>query len=227
MRQIIATRLTESKSQVPHFYTTHSIALDDVLALRARLARSFELKFSVNDAVIRASALALRDVPEMNASYDPATKTTQLSPDSIDISVAVATPTGLMTPIVTNAASRGLMDIGSAVRDLAGRAQEGRLAPEEYQGGTFTISNLGMFGIQSFVAVINPPQCAILAVGGGVRTVVPSLYKEGAEVQDKVRIKTMMDATLSADRRVVDEATAGQFLQALGYYLSKPELLLL
>lgn len=226
MRKIIAKRLTESKAEVPHFYTTHSVQLDEVLALRKRLA-ALDLKFSVNDAIVRASALALRDVPEMNASYDTKTGTVQNAPRSVDISIAVATPAGLITPIVTNADGRGLVDISGVVRDLATRARDNKLLPEEYQGGSFTISNLGMFGIHQFSAVINPPQCAILAVGGGIATIVPTPYDEHADVQPKVEVRTVMEATLSADRRVVDEATAGLFLQTLGYYLSKPELLVL
>lgn len=221
MRKIIASRLTESKATVPHSYVRRSIPLDKVLALRKSIFKSLDVKFSVNDAVVRASALALRDVPEVNASFDPKTGDVVTS-STIDVSVAVATPTGLVTPIVTNADERGLSDVSAVVRDLASRAQSGRLAPEEYQGGTFTISNLGMFGIGAFSAVINPPQCAILAVGGGVPTIVPDPDNEGG-----VATRTMLEATLSADRRVVDEATASLFLQALGHYLSEPESLLL
>lgn len=216
MRKVIAKRLSESKATVPHFYTTSSIPLDKILALRKKLAK-LDIKFSVNDAIIRSSALALRDVPEMNASFNPKTQSSTISPE-IDISVAVATPTGLITPIVTNANQRGLVDISNAVRDLATRARENKLVPEEYQGGSFTISNLGMFGINEFSAVINPPQAAILAVGGGVKTIVPTPYDEskGAD-QEKAQVQVLMEARLSADRRVVDEATAGLFMQALKY----------
>ncbi len=146
---------------------------------------------------------------------------------SIDISVAVATPAGLITPIMPNTDKLGLSQIAAKVRDLAGRARDGKLSPEEYQGGTFCISNLGMFGIDEFSAVINPPQAAILAVGGGSRRVVPTPYVDGAEEQAKPVIKTIMTARLSADRRVVDEATASLFLSAFNHYISKPELLLL
>ena len=170
--------------------------------------------------------MALRDVPEVNASYNPKTGKVSLQ-NSIDISVAVATPTGLITPIVPGTDRMGLSEITSTVKDLAARARDGKLQPEEYQGGTFCISNLGMFGITEFSAVINPPQAAILAVGGGTRTIVPTPYDESAEVQAKPTIKTIMTARLSADRRVVDEATAALFLQAFRHYLSKPELLLL
>jgi len=226
MRKIIASRLTESKSQVPHFYTSMEVELDNVLALRKTLATNHDVKVSVNDLIIRSSALALRDVPEVNASYNPKTKEVSLQ-NTIDISVAVATPTGLITPIVPRTDRMGLSEITSKVKDLAVRARDGKLQPEEYQGGTFCISNLGMFGISEFSAVINPPQAAILAVGGGTRTIVPTKYVEGAEEQAKPSIKTIMTARLSADRRVVDEATAALFMQAFRHYLSKPELLLL
>lgn len=227
MRKIIASRLTESKRGVPHFYTSMEVELDAVMKLRKQLASQHEVKVSVNDFVIRCSALALRDVPEVNASFNPKTGTVSLSP-SIDISVAVATPTGLITPIVFHTDQLGLSQITETVRDLAGRARQGKLAPHEYQGGTFSISNLGMFGIDEFSAVINPPQAAILAVGGGSRrVVVPTPYVDGAKEQVKPSIKTIMTGRLSADRRVVDEATASLFLAAFRQYINEPELLLL
>ena len=226
MRKIIARRLTESKSQVPHFYTSMEVELDGVLKLRKTLAKNHNVKVSVNDLIIRSSALALRDVPEVNATFNPATNEVTLQ-NTIDISVAVATPTGLITPIVPNTDAMGLSEITEAVKDLAGRAREGKLQPHEYQGGTFCISNLGMFGINEFSAVINPPQAAILAVGGGTARVVPTPYVDGAEEQAKPSIRTIMTARLSADRRVVDEATAALFLECFRHYLSKPELLLL
>eukprot|EP00934_Nitzschia_sp_Nitz4_P000594 Nitzschia sp. Nitz4//scaffold21_size171442//31391//33040//NITZ4_002148-RA/size171442-processed-gene-0.43-mRNA-1//-1//CDS//3329542372//594//frame0 len=226
MRKVIARRLAESKQQVPHFYTSVEVELDSVLKLRKQLASNHDVKVSVNDIVIRASALALRDVPEVNGTYDAKSDKVKLQ-DSIDISVAVATPTGLITPIVPATDKLGLSQITDKVRDLAGRARDGKLSPEEYQGGTFCISNLGMFGIDEFSAVINPPQAAILAVGGGSRRIVPTPYVDGAEVQPKPSIKTIMTAQLSADRRVVDEATASLFLSAFKHYIGKPELLML
>jgi pyruvate dehydrogenase E2 component (dihydrolipoamide acetyltransferase) len=226
MRKVIARRLTESKSQVPHYYTSMEIELDDVLTLRKQLAKNHDIKVSVNDVIIRSSALALRDVPEVNASYDPKTNKVTMQ-GSIDISVAVATPTGLITPIVPGTDRLGLAGIAAAVRDLAGRARDGKLQPHEYQGGTFCISNLGMFGIDEFSAVINPPQAAILAVGGGTPTVVPTPWIDGAGEQPSPKIKTIMTARLSADRRVVDEPTAALFMSALRHYLSNPELLIL
>lgn len=229
MRKVIAKRLTESKSGVPHFYTSMEIELDNIMDLRKKLISKLDVKVSVNDLIIRGCALALRDVPEVNASYSTATKHVSMSP-SIDISVAVATPGGLITPIVPNTDKLGLLDISDKVKDLAGRARNGKLLPEEFQGGSFCISNLGMFGINEFSAVINPPQAAILAVGGGVKkVVVPSLYDETKSLDDQPQptIKNVMTARLSADRRVVDEPTAGLFLNILNKYLSKPELLVL
>ena len=231
MRKVIAKRLTESKSQVPHFYTTVQIELDAALALRKQLANNHDVKVSVNDLVIRSAALALRDVPEVNATYNPKTNTVSTH-DTVDISVAVATPTGLITPIVPQTSTLGLSEISASVKDLATRARDGKLAPEEYQGGTFCISNLGMFGITEFSAVINPPQAAILAVGGGVKTVVPGKWiddeeKNASDAKRRPTVKTLMTARLSADRRVVDEATAALFLSSLNKYLAKPELLML
>jgi pyruvate dehydrogenase E2 component (dihydrolipoamide acetyltransferase) len=226
MRKIIAKRLTESKRDVPHFYTSVEVELDNVLKLRKELVSKHDVKVSVNDVIIRCCSLALRDVPEVNGTYDPKSDSVRLQ-DSVDISIAVATPVGLITPIVPKTDKLGLSEITDKVRDLAGRAREGKLAPEEYQGGSFCISNLGMFGIDEFSAVINPPQAAILAVGGGSRRIVPTPYVEGAEEQAKPTIKTIMTARLSADRRVVDEATAALFLSAFNHYISKPELLVL
>lgn len=208
MRKVIAKRLTESKSQVPHFYTTVQIALDDVLKLR----KTLPVKVSVNDVIVRAAALALRDVPEVNQTTE-----------TVDVSIAVATPGGLITPIVPSTHTLGLHQISTKITDLATRARDNKLKPEEYQGGTFCISNLGMFGITEFSAVINPPQGAILAVGGGIPTVVPS-----TDPNDKTpKIQTLMTARLSADRSKVDEPTASLFLQTLQRYLSNPHLLLL
>jgi len=226
MRKIIARRLTEAKSQIPHYYSSMEVELDNILALRKELVKNHDVKISVNDLIIRSSALALRDVPEVNATFDPKTNQVTME-DSIDISIAVATPSGLITPIVPKTDRLGLADISSTVRDLAGRARDGKLQPHEYQGGTFCISNLGMFGIDEFSAVINPPQAAILAVGGGTARVVPTPWVEGSEEQESPQIKTIMTARLSADRRVVDEASAGLFLAAFKRYLTKPELLIL
>eukprot|EP00980_Cylindrotheca_fusiformis_P009143 scaffold1992_cov113-Cylindrotheca_fusiformis.AAC.8 len=208
MRKVIAKRLSQSKREIPHFYTSMEVELDGVLKLRKELVKKHDVKVSVNDVIIRCCSLALRDVPEVNASYDSKSGTVKMQ-DAVDISIAVATPGGLITPIVPNTDQLGLSEITDKVRDLAGRAREGKLAPEEYQG------------------VINQPQAAILAVGGGTRSVVPTPYVDGAEIQAKPTIKTIMTARLSADRRVVDEATASLFLSAFKHYINKPELLLL
>jgi pyruvate dehydrogenase E2 component (dihydrolipoamide acetyltransferase) len=233
MRKIIASRLTASKRDVPHSYASMEVSLDAVLALRKVWQNQHSIKVSVNDFIIRACALALRDVPHVNRTYNAATDT--VSPQSsIDVSVAVATPTGLITPIVFSTDALGLSEISRRVADLAGRARDGKLQPHEYQGGTFSISNLGMYGISSFSAVINPPQAAILAVGGGTPTLVPAgksiLYDETVDTDAKSApptVQSIMTAQLSADRRVVDEATASLFLQTLRHYLQTPQLLML
>ena len=226
MRKIIGKRLTESKSTVPHFYTSIEIPLDNILGMRKVLKNDFDVKVSVNDFIIKASAMALRDVPEVNSTFDAKSRT-QRTFDDVDISVAVATPTGLITPIVPSTSSMSLTDISSKVRDLATRARDNKLAPNEYQGGTFCISNLGMFGISEFSAVINPPQGAILAVGGGERKIVPGTVDLESGEKSKPKIQTTMTARLSADRRVVDEATAGLFMSVLKEYLNQPKLMML
>eukprot|EP00577_Skeletonema_sp_RCC1716_P020326 CAMPEP_0113391782 /NCGR_PEP_ID=MMETSP0013_2-20120614/10912_1 /TAXON_ID=2843 ORGANISM="Skeletonema costatum, Strain 1716" /NCGR_SAMPLE_ID=MMETSP0013_2 /ASSEMBLY_ACC=CAM_ASM_000158 /LENGTH=319 /DNA_ID=CAMNT_0000275085 /DNA_START=41 /DNA_END=1000 /DNA_ORIENTATION=+ /assembly_acc=CAM_ASM_000158 len=226
MRKIISRRLTESKATVPHFYTSIEIPLDSILSLRKVLAKEFDTKVSVNDFIIKASALALRDVPEVNGTFDVKSQS-QRTFESVDISVAVATPTGLITPIVPSTQGLSLTDISAKVRDLATRARDNKLAPEEFQGGTFTISNLGMFGISEFSAVINPPQGAILAVGGGERKIVPGSVNVETGEKEKPRIQTTMTARLSADRRVVDEATAALFMGVLKEYMNQPKLMML
>jgi len=154
MRKVISKRLTASKRDVPHFYTSATCDITELMRFRKQLKEELGASVSVNDLVIKAASMALRAVPEANASWDEATGTVKKG-ETVDISVAVATPAGLITPIVTGADARGLSDISATVRDLATRARDGKLKPEEYQGGSFTISNLGMFGIQSFTAVIN------------------------------------------------------------------------
>jgi len=216
MRKTIARRLTESKQTVPHFYLTVDVAADALLALRARLNQAGGIRLSVNDFVIRAAALALKKVPAANASYDEAGI---VQYERADISVAVATPAGLITPIVRGADVRGLADISATMKDLAARARDGKLRPEEYQGGTFSISNLGMFGVRQFEAVINPPQGCILAVGAS---------EQRAVVRDNaLTVATMMSCTLSVDHRVVDGAVGAQWLQAFKGLIEVPETMLL
>lgn len=219
IKKITAKRLTQSKSGVPHLYVSMACEVDGLMAFRKTLQKEHDVKVSVNDIIIRSAALALRDVPEANAMWLNGARRTG---ESVDISVAVATPTGLITPIVTGADKRGLSNISSKVRDLATRARDRQLKPEEFQGGSFTVSNLGMFGINEFSAVINMPQACILAVGGGSPTVKPGKVKG-----DKPRVCSEVTVRLSADRRVVDEACAGQFLQTFKHYLETPELLMM
>ena len=221
MRKTIARRLTEAKQTVPHFYLTVDCELDALLGLRKELNASGEksgaYKLSVNDFVIRAVALALKQVPEANASWDEAGAI--LYYDKADISVAVATPNGLITPVIKDAGAKGLAAISGEMKDLAGRARDGKLTPEEYQGGGFSISNLGMFGIKDFAAIINPPQGCILAVGAGEQRPV---VKDGA-----LAVATVMSCTLSVDHRVVDGAVGAQFLAAFKRLIEEPLTMLL
>ncbi|MEE8227990.1 MAG: pyruvate dehydrogenase complex dihydrolipoamide acetyltransferase [Kiloniellales bacterium] len=221
MRKTIARRLSEAKQTVPHFYLTMDCEIDALLEIRKQLnARSAEgegaYKLSVNDFVIRAAALALKQVPAANASWDDSGI---LHYTHADISVAVATPAGLITPIVRAAEAKGLAEISGEMRDLATRAREGKLVPQDYQGGSFSLSNLGMYGVKDFAAIINPPQGCILAVGAGeARPVV----KEGA-----LAVATIMSCTLSVDHRVVDGAVGAQFLAAFKTLIEDPITMLL
>jgi pyruvate dehydrogenase E2 component (dihydrolipoamide acetyltransferase) len=221
MRKIVAKRLTESKQTVPHFYLTIDCEIDKVLALRRELnAKSPEgdqsFKISVNDFIIRASALALKRVPDANASW---TDTATLKHNHADIAVAVAIEGGLITPIIRHAENKGLSSIANEMKDLAGRARDRKLMPEEYQGGTFSISNLGMYGIKEFSAVINPPHGAILAIGTGEERPV---VRDGA-----LAVATMMSVTLSCDHRVVDGAIGATFLNAFKGFLEDPLTMML
>jgi pyruvate dehydrogenase E2 component (dihydrolipoamide acetyltransferase) len=217
MRRIIARRLTESKQNVPHFYETIDCEIDELLRIRKVLNDGQEgLNLSVNDFVIRAAGLALRQVPAANASW---------SDDAIilweraDIAMAVALDDGLITPIIRGADLKGLQQIAAETKDLAARARAGKLKLEEFQGGTFSISNLGMYGIREFAAVINPPQGCILAVGAGApRPVV----KNG-----ELAVATVMSCTLSADHRAVDGAVGAQFLAAFKKLIDEPSRMLL
>ena len=216
MRKTIARRLGESKRDVPHFYLSVDCELDALLALRKKLnAKSPQgeagYKVSVNDFIIKASALALRDVPAVNSSW---TEEAIHQYHNVDISVAVATAGGLITPIVRMADAKGLATISNEVKALAARAQDGKLKPEEFQGGGFSISNLGMFGITQFNAIVNPPQSCILAVGAGQQRAV---VKDG-----ELCAATVMTCTLSADHRCVDGAVGAQFLQAFKGYIEQP-----
>lgn len=217
MRRVIAKRLLESKNTVPHFYLNIECKLDALLAAREQINSKFDdknKKVSVNDFVVLASAKALKDVPEANSSWgDDAIKLY----NNVDISVAVAIDGGLVTPIVKNADQKDIVKLSEEIKVLAQRAREGSLVPEEYQGGSFTISNLGMYGIKSFNAIINPPQSCIVAIGQGVRKPVVN--------GDKIEIATVMEVNLSCDHRVVDGAIGARFLAAFKSYIESPILM--
>jgi pyruvate dehydrogenase E2 component (dihydrolipoamide acetyltransferase) len=217
MRRVIARRLSESKQTIPHFYMSVDCTIDELLAIRTRLnGKSESNKISVNDFVIRAAALALRQVPAANASWsDDAI----LQWERVDIAVAVALDEGLITPIVKGADQKGLGQIAAEAKDLAQRARAGKLKLEEFQGGTFSISNLGMFGVREFAAVINPPQGCILAVGAGEQRPV---VRDG-----QLAVATVMTCTLSCDHRVVDGAVGAQFLGAFKNFIQDPLTMLL
>jgi len=218
MRQVIAQRLSESKRLIPHFYLAVNCRMGPLLQLRAELHASCApgLELSINDLAIRAAALALRRVPEANVSWtDAATR----HYGRVDLAFAVATDAGLITPVVQAADRKGLAELAGEVRDLAARARAGRLRPEEYQGGTFTVSNLGMYGIDELYAIINPPQAGILGLGAaGPRPVA----RDGSVV-----VETMMTCTLSADHRVLDGAAGARFLSAFKALIEQPVTMLL
>ena len=217
MRRVIARRLTESKQTVPHFYLTIDCEIDELLKFRSELnAKSDAYRISVNDFVIRATALALRQVPAANASWSGEAI---LLWETVDIAVAVALEDGLITPIVKHADRKGLATIANETKNLAARARAGKLKLEEFQGGTFSISNLGMFGVRDFAAVINPPHGGILAIGAGEQRPV---VKNGA-----LAIATIMSCTLSCDHRAVDGAVGAQFLAAFKKLVEDPLTMLL
>ncbi len=217
MRKVIARRLTEAKQTVPHFYLTIDCEIDALLKVRAELnGRSEAYKLSVNDFVVRAVALALKAVPAANAAWGEAAIRRYTD---IDVSVAVATPGGLITPVVRHADCKGLAEISGEIKALAAKARDGKLTPEEYQGGGFTVSNLGMYGIREFAAIINPPQGCILAVGAGEQRPV---VKGGA-----LAVATVMTCTLSIDHRVVDGAVGAEFLAAFKALVQDPLAMLL
>lgn len=217
MRKTIARRLVEAKQTIPHFYLTIDVELDALLELRQKLnSRSEKYKLSVNDFIIRACGLALKKVPDANSIW---AGDKILKSRSFDVSVAVALEAGLITPIIRHADQKGLVEISADMRELATRAKAGKLKPEEYQGGAFSLSNLGMFGIKEFAAVINPPQGSILAVGSGEQR---PLVKNGA-----LSIATMMSATLSCDHRVIDGALGAKWLAAFKGLMEDPITMML
>jgi pyruvate dehydrogenase E2 component (dihydrolipoamide acetyltransferase) len=214
MRKTIARRMVESKSTVPHFYLTMDCNLDALLKLRADLNAGLEsrgIKLSVNDLLIKALGVALEQVPDANVSF---AGDTLVKYKRADISMAVAIPGGLITPIITDAGGKAVSKIATEAKDLAGRAREGKLQPHEYQGGTASISNLGMYGIKQFDAVVNPPQGMILAVGAG--------EKRPYVVNDALAIATVMSATGSFDHRAIDGAIGAELMAAFKALVEKP-----
>ncbi|SDZ31003.1 pyruvate dehydrogenase E2 component (dihydrolipoamide acetyltransferase) [Jannaschia faecimaris] len=215
MRKTVAARLTEAKQTIPHFYLRRDIKLDALLKFRSQLNKQLEgrgVKLSVNDFIIKACALALQEVPAANAVW-AGDRMLQLKPS--DVAVAVAIEGGLFTPVLKDAHLKSLSALSAEMKDLAARARDRKLAPHEYQGGSFAISNLGMFGIDNFDAVINPPHGSILAVGAGVKK--PIIGGDG-----EITAATMMSVTLSVDHRVIDGALGADFLKAIAANLENP-----
>jgi pyruvate dehydrogenase E2 component (dihydrolipoamide acetyltransferase) len=222
MRKVIARRLTEAKQTIPHFYVSIDVELDALLKLRADLnARSPKegagaYKLSVNDLVIKAAAATLRKLPQTNASW---TDDAIVIYDDVDISIAVSIPDGLITPIIRKADQKGLATISNEMKDLASRAKAGKLKPEEFQGGGFSISNMGMYGVSNFSAIINPPQAGILAVSAGEKRPVVK--------GDQLAIATVMTVTLSVDHRVIDGALAAEWVSTFKSIVEDPLSLML
>jgi pyruvate dehydrogenase E2 component (dihydrolipoamide acetyltransferase) len=219
MRRTIAARLTEAKQTIPHFYLRRSVRLDALMAFREQLNKGLEsrgVKLSVNDFIIKASAMALQAVPNANAVW-AGDRMLRLKPS--DVAVAVAVEGGLFTPVLRDADKKSLSALSAEMKDLAGRAKTKKLAPHEYQGGSFAISNLGMMGIENFDAVINPPHGSILAVGAGIKT--PVVMADGS-----IGVATVMSMTLSVDHRVIDGALGAEFLKAMVEYLENPMAML-
>lgn len=216
-RVVIARRLGKSKQTIPHFYLSTTCRVDALNAARADLNATVDAgsKFTLNDFIVRATALALRTVPEVNASWS---ETAVRRHGRVDLNVAVATESALIAPVVRDAASKGLAQLSAEIRDLARRARAGRLRPEEYDGGTFTVTNLGMYGLDEFFAIINPPQAAILAVGSASERPVVNAGVVG--------VATVMNCSLSADHRVFDGAAGARFLAAFKGYIERPVTML-
>jgi pyruvate dehydrogenase E2 component (dihydrolipoamide acetyltransferase) len=219
MRKTIAARLTEAKQTIPHFYLRRSVNLDALMAFRSQINAQLDkrgVKLSVNDFIIKACANALQQVPKANAVW-AGDRILQLTPS--DVAVAVAIEGGLFTPVLRDAHQKSLSALSAEMKDLAGRARDRKLAPHEYQGGSFAISNLGMFGVENFDAVINPPHGAILAVGAGIKK--PIVGEDG-----NVTVATMMSMTLSVDHRVIDGALGAELLQVIVDNLESPMAML-
>ncbi|MER5390059.1 2-oxo acid dehydrogenase subunit E2 [Saccharopolyspora sp. NPDC002686] len=218
MRRAIAQRLQAAKRNAPHFRVSVDLEIDALLALREQINATVPaVKLSVNDFIVKACASALRAVPEVNVQFDEDAQAV-LQHSAADVAVAVALPSGLITPIVRGADAQSLAELSASVHALVTKAKAGQLAPDEFQGGTFTVSNLGMYGVREFDAIINPPQAAILAVGAGQQRPVA--------VDGQVVVRTVITATLSCDHRVIDGAVGARFLQALKRFVESPALML-
>jgi pyruvate dehydrogenase E2 component (dihydrolipoamide acetyltransferase) len=217
MRRVIASRLTESIGPVPTFYLTAEIEMDNALELRKAVnaSGSDNEKISVNDIIVKAAAMALTKHPFVNASYQD--KNIRFY-DQADIGVAVAIDEGLITPVIRGANLKGFREISGEVKDLAAKARAKKLQPDQYTGATFSISNLGMFGIKEFTAIINPPEAGILAVGGAIPTPVVR--------NNEITVRSIMNVTMSCDHRVVDGATGAKFLQTFKQMLEQPGMML-
>uniref|UniRef100_UPI0005BD07A3 dihydrolipoamide acetyltransferase family protein n=1 Tax=Actinomyces polynesiensis TaxID=1325934 RepID=UPI0005BD07A3 len=219
MRRTIGSRLQASYRTTPHFRVRQEIVLDELLALRRSINAAVPgVRISVNDLVVKAAGLALVRVPEVNVQFDEASQSVLRFPHA-DVAVAVAVPDGLITPIVRSVDTRSLSEVSGDLAGLITRAKAGRLTPDEFQGGTFTVSNLGMFGVTGFDAIINPPQAAILAVGAGLPR--PVVDGDGSVV-----VRTVMEVTLSGDHRVIDGATGASFVGELRAILESPTQML-
>jgi pyruvate dehydrogenase E2 component (dihydrolipoamide acetyltransferase) len=219
MRKTIAARLTEAKQTIPHFYLRREVQIDGLMKFRSELNAGLEtrgVKLSVNDFIIKACAMALQDVPDANAVW-AGDRIFRLMPS--DVAVAVAIEGGLFTPVLKDAEKKTLSALSNEMKDLAARARSRKLAPHEYQGGSFAVSNLGMMGIDNFDAVINPPHGAILAVGAGVKK--PVVKADGT-----IGVATVMSMTLSVDHRVIDGALGAELLKAIVGYLENPVAML-
>lgn len=217
MRKVIAQRLVEAKTTIPHFYVQHTFDAKPLMGLKDQL-KTLDINVSINDCVVKACALALRQHPEVNSGFN-SRDNTLIRFQTIDIAIAVSIEGGLITPIVPHADLKSLQELSLTIKSLAKKAKEGKLDPKEYQGGSFTVSNLGMYGVTNFQAIINPPHAAILAVSGIIDAAV---IEEGQVVAGKI-----MNVTLSADHRVIDGITSAKYLNTLKKYIENPVSLLL
>jgi len=218
MRRAIASRLTESIGPIPTFYLTIEVEMDKAIDFRKQINAALpeEKKVSINDVIIKTVASAMMQHPQVNASYQDRSIRYY---ERADIGVAVAIPDGLITPIIRNANGKGIAQIAAEVKELAGRARDKKLKPEEFTGGTFSISNLGMFGIEEFTAIINPPEAGILAIG---KSEPKPVVRDG-----EIVVRNVMRVTMSCDHRVIDGATGAQFLKTLKQMLENPMLMLM